>query len=225
MVNLSDYLLTLLSIALGFGLGYAVRPLEDWFSNRARRRRLAIVLSSEIEAIKASAENSIKLNTPTVEEARKSLQPAQSAQPDQPGIMSFTGVEIADVDFPTQVYESTLGEVGLFKPDLVVLLTDFYRWVGYAHARKAENQKFSSDAEDLMRTVMAREPRFGAELDYLRYKVGAALHCATVYLRILDKVASLADDAIKELAKIGKQKPSRRVDVQLQGGVFRETFP
>lgn len=147
MVTLLDSLIDLIPIAFGFALGFLVKPIVDWFGKRSRRKRLAIILSSEVEAIKASAKRSIEINSPSVEQARKNL---------QQGPKLLGGIEIADVDFPSKVYEEMLVDIGLFSTDLVILITELYRWVEYAHHHKRENLKIGSDLDSLIKTLSGR---------------------------------------------------------------------
>lgn len=211
MVSLLD---SLLLVTLGFALGLLGRAIHGWFSSRSRRRRLATILSSEIQAIEASAKHSVEVNTPSLEETRRKYE-------EEPDSVSY--IEIGDADFPNGVYERMLDDVGLFSTELVVLLTELYRWVDYAHHRKNENLKQGEDFHRFLRVSLDKELH-SQELDYLRVKAGGTIHYATVYLEVVARVASLAKRTLTELDKIQRPKPRYRVDVKLDE-ILREKYP
>ncbi len=175
---------------------------------------MAIILASEIRAIQATAANSLDLNTPNLEVARSQY---------KKGPDSITHMEIGDADFPTDVYHMMLGDVGLFKANLVVLLTDLYRWISYAHHRKAENLEQADEYTSVLTTAVGRALS-SPEVDYLRGKAGGTLHYAEVYLKVVKRVESLARSALKELAQVRPLRSRYDVDVKIDE-VLRESFP
>ena len=213
--TLDSALAGLIPVAFGFALGFLSRPVEQWLMNRTVRRRLVAAFSSEVGSIWAMAERSITINTPSVAEARKGL---------NQDTKSLGGLEIDDVDYPMKVYDSHLTQIDLFGTDLVVLLTELYRWIGYAHHWKRVNLRFGEDLDRMMRALVARGEFSTTEKEMLTYKAGATIHYAEQYLKIQAQVLELAKQVADELRKISKPQIVGKVSVTT-GAVVRETFP
>src|SRR2546425_11925956 len=92
----------LVPVVVGIAIGFLLTPLADRWSNRRKRKKLAAVLACEVEAIRAMAAHSIEVDTPKVAITRKTL--------DMVGLGSapVSSVAIDDVDYPTEVFKSTL---------------------------------------------------------------------------------------------------------------------
>lgn len=215
MADLGEILIGLIPVAFGFALGFLLRPVEQWLSNRKIRKRLAAALCSEVQSIRAMAERSLKINTPSVETARMGL--TQDAQ-------SLGGVEIDDVDYPSRVYDSHLSQIDLFSNDLVMSLNELYRWIGYAHHWKQVNLRFGEDVNEMFRSFAARGGFSDPEKDLLTYKTGATVHYAEQYMKVQGRVLELATNAVDELKRISKARVEGEVSVTT-GEVMRETFP
>src|SRR5438128_2364693 len=121
----------LVPVVVGIAIGFLLTPLAEAWSNRRKRRKLAAVLACEVEAIRAMAAHSIDVNTPNLEETRKTL--------DMANPLLLSSVAVDDVDYPTEVFKSTLSEVEILGEDVMLKLAELYRWVEYAHHAKRQN--------------------------------------------------------------------------------------
>lgn len=209
-----DLLESLSLVTYGFLLGLLGPPISEWLMRRVKRGRLAVVLQSELEAIDASARHSIEVNTPSVAEARKEFQRTPQ---------SVNYIEIGDADFPSVVFNSAITEIEILGSDLVVAVTEVYRWIGYAHHHKRENLKQAEDVKTYLATSMNRSLT-SVELSYLRLKAGGSIHYAEIYLEVVEKVEKLATSALEELWRIKRPSQRQKVSVRLRQ-VHRETLP
>jgi hypothetical protein len=209
-----DVLESALLVLLGFTLGLLGSFVQTWFSGRSEKRKMAVVLSSEIQAIEATAKHSLEVNMPSLEETRRKFQEGPS---------SPAYIEIADADFPKDVYDKMLTNIGLFNTDLVVVLTELYRWTEYAHHMKRENLQQGAELNRFLSAIIGRQFT-SQELNYLRMKAGATIHYATAYLQIVSNIVTLATNALQELFKIKKIEAKYKVNVKLEK-VLQETYP
>ncbi|SRR6266571_6224016 len=211
MADLSDALL----VVLGFALGYGVKKLDDWWGNRRARERLAAVLATEVEAIRAMTENSIKINGPSIAEVRQRLSNRGSP---------IGGVGIADVDYQTTVYHSNVAQLQILGENLMVQLTELYRWVEYAHHQKRLNLEAENAFMDLSKSLGARGGMTDMEKDMLTYCAGGTVVYATQYLKNQMKILELASPALTDLEKLGNVQVIGKVQVST-GEPQIETFP
>src|SRR3989441_5795218 len=196
----------LVPVIVGILIGFFLTPLQDAWSNRGKRRRLAAILGPEVETIRAMAENSVKAHEKNVRETKESL--ARGGSP-----MGFVGTN--DVDYPTRVYDSHLADVDLLDEDLALSLTNLYRWASIAHHWKREEMAYYQEFVGLARFFAVS----GAAVSepsrtYLASVQGAMVNVAELYLRVQKRIASLAQKAGVEISG-ASGRPVPRVDLSL----------
>src|SRR5712692_2326146 len=123
-VDWESALAGLVPVLVGILIGFLLAPLQEAWSNRRKRTRLAAILGAEVETIRAMAEESVRAHEKNVRETRESL--ARGGSP-----MGFVATN--DVDYPTRVYDSHLADIDLLDEDLARSLTNLYRWASIAH--------------------------------------------------------------------------------------------
>ncbi|MFX0066192.1 MAG: hypothetical protein ACFFC7_28860 [Candidatus Hermodarchaeota archaeon] len=205
---------SILLVILGFTLGFLGWLVQFWLSKWRERRKMAAVLGSEIQAIEATAKHSLEVNMPSLEEVRRKSRKEPNSQ---------SHIEIADADFPTDVYYKILSNIGLFNLDQIVILTELYRWIEYAHHWKQENLQQAADLNRFLSTILGKTFTSN-ELNYLRMKAVGCIHYATVYLQIVENIASLATQTLNELTKIRRIEAKYKVNVKLRE-ILREKYP
>jgi len=215
VADLGAILIGLIPVAFGFALGYGVKKVDDWRSNHRTRKGLAAALATEVEAIRGIAEDSIKINGPSVAEVRERLSKGGSP---------LGGVGIADVDYQTTVYHSNLVQLQILGENLMVQLTELYRWVEYAHHQKRLNLEAESAFLELSKSVVARGGMTDVEKDMLSYNAGATVVYGTQYLKNQKRVLELASHALRDLERLGNVQVRGKVSVST-GEPLRETFP
>src|SRR2546428_1420211 len=129
VVDWESVLANLVPVAFGILIGFFLVPLQETWSNRRKRKRLAAILGPEVETIRAMAEESVKAHEQNVREVRDSL--ARGGSP-----MGFVGTN--DADYPTRVYDSHLVDIDLLDEAVATRLTNLYRWTAFAHHLKEE---------------------------------------------------------------------------------------
>jgi hypothetical protein len=201
-------LASLVPVVVGFAIGFLLTPLSDTWSNRRRRRKFAAVLACEVEAIRAMATHSIQVNTPSVEDTRKTLETAG------PGLVSLASVAVDDTDYPTKVFESSLGEVGNLGGDVMLKLTELYRWVEYTHHMKRQNLQSHAEFMEVWKAASGRGsgPTL-EERDVMGNASMGSVTFATQYLKNQARVVELAAPVVADLERIGKVSVAGKVSV------------
>jgi len=119
-MGMAELLESVLLIAFGFGLGLLGPLLQGRYDEWRGKRRVARILAPEIQAVAASAQHSLEVNLPNLKRVRAEF---------DAGPTSVSWIEVADADFPTAVFQGLLGEVGILPMDVLVPLTEMYRWI------------------------------------------------------------------------------------------------
>jgi hypothetical protein len=219
--TLASLVLTVAPVVAGVVVGFLLTPLSDRWSNRRTRRRLATVLGSEVESIRAMAIQSIEVNGPAVARADEALERLSDPKATE---MDFSAVETDDADYPTKAFDSHLAQVDLFDVPLAATLMDLYRWVEFAHHMKRLNLKFGAQFDELSRPTMARGGVTGPEKDRLTVAVAFTVNYAKMYLRIQERVRSLATSAGDALSELSGRSLRDMVSVSV-GEVLSGTYP
>src|SRR2546426_1661981 len=196
----------LVPVIVGILIGFFLTPLQDAWSNRGKRRRLAAILGPEVETIRAMAENSVKAHEKNVRETKESL--VRGGSP-----MGFVGTN--DVDYLTRVYDSHLVDVDLFDEDLALSLTNLYRWTSIAHYWKRLELGYYQEFIGLARSfqvsgVAVSESARG----YLAQVQGAMVNVAEAYLRVQNRIMLFAQEAGAEVSK-ASGLPAPKIDLSL----------
>ena len=205
-VDWEPILAGLVPVIVGILIGFLLTPLQEAWSNRRKRRRLAAILGQEVEAIRAMAENSVAAHERNVREARESL--TRGGSP-----MGFVGTN--DVDYPTRVYDSHLVDVDLFDENLALSLTNLYRWTSIAHYWKRQELGYYQEFVELARSFeIGGVPLSEPARDYLVNVQRAMVTVAETYLRVQKRIISFAQKTSAEISK-ASGLPVPQVDLSL----------
>ena len=205
-VDWESILAGLVPVIVGILIGFLSTPLQEAWSNRRKRRRLAAILGQEVEAIRAMAENSVAAHEKNVREARESL--TRGGSP-----MGFVGTN--DVDYQTRIYDAHLVDVDLFDKHLALSLTNLYLWTSIAHYWKRQELGYYQEFVGLARFfqvggVSLTEPARA----YLVNVQEAMVTVAEAYLRVQKRIISFARKTAAEISN-ASGLPVPRVDLSL----------
>lgn len=128
LADLIDTLIGLVPVVVGLILGFLLTVTVSWYSNRGARIGLAAALACEVEAIRATTASSVKVLRPKVESTRAQL---ENGGPNLP----YVGID--DGDYQTKVFDSNLSALRILGNELMLRVTELYRWVEYAHHEKS----------------------------------------------------------------------------------------
>jgi hypothetical protein len=194
-------------VVVGVVIGFLLAPLSETWSNRRKRKRLAAVLACEVEAIRAMAAQSIYVNSPTVEDTRKTLNMVG------PGPVPLTSVALDDIDYPTEVFKTSLGDVEILGEDMMLKLTELYRWIEYAHHAKRQNLRWHSEFMELAKGVSSRGGPTPAERDVMSNASVGSVVLGTQYLKNEARIVELATPVVTALERLGKTTVHGKVSV------------
>ena len=199
-------LANLVPVAFGILIGFFLVPLQDAWSNRRKRKRLAAILGPEVETIRTMAAESVKAHEKNVRKVRESL--TRGGSP-----MGFVGTN--DADYPTRVYDSHLTDVDLLDVDAATRLTNLYRWTAFAHYWKRQELGYYQEFIGLARAfevsgTAVNEPA----RSYFAEVQGAMVTVAETYLRVQKRIITFAREAGAEISKASRQ-PVPRIDLSI----------
>jgi len=200
-----DFILGAGLVALGFAMSLLGPPITEWIGRRVRRKKIAVMLSSEISTIRATVTYGHEMYT-------RIMKPFIDAKELEP--LATVGFDVNDPDFPTHIYDRVLEDISLFDVDLIVLLTDLYNMVDITHHTKQLNLKASAERDRLLDTMLDK-PGSDEHRWWLRNAEEAALMYAKGYVACLEKVESLSGEALKELNKIKPYEPKRKPTIRM----------
>ncbi|MEE9282709.1 MAG: hypothetical protein V3U49_01385 [Nitrososphaerales archaeon] len=188
--------LQILPVIFGFLLGFVAQILLDRRKATKKRNSLAVVLAFEILSMAESAKTS-------AESHRKRIEIVEKKEKDSEAAMGIT-----DANFPTDVYDKLLTDLGLFEERTVSVITELYRSVHQAHNFKTLNQQTISEVEEVLAKVSNRALS-DVEKTMLDIKSRRTVFYARVYLKTLERIGLLAEDAITRLSAVKKVDTNR----------------
>ncbi len=192
-------------VILGFALGLLGVPVVEYFRNLYRRKKLARVLSAEIRHIHSQAIRRISIHEDTLNNPEKSTEQPGLAQ----NVASIHGMAIADPDFPTELYHTFLSDIGLLDADTISCISDLYVWIESAKNFKIENNRTVSDLTSFVASTSGRTLS-DFEVSSLQINGQASIHYVKAYVKCLQTIVQLSDEALKDLGKIAKIEPNRK---------------
>ena len=217
-MNLSDVVVNSIMVILGFVLGLLGVPIVEYFRNRYRRKKLAMVLSDEIRHIHSQAVQMVPIHEDALRKTEKTTTHPGSPQ----NVVSIDGMAIADRDFPTELYHAFLNDIGLLDADTISCISDLYVWIGSAKNFKIENNKSELDLNSFVASTSGRTLS-DFEVISLQIKGQTSIHYAKAYVKCLHTIVQLSNEALNDLGKIARTEPHRR-SVDSFDETMRETF-
>lgn len=207
MANLTDTLISLVPVVVGFVLGVGFQVLRDGRSNRHARMGLAAALACEVEAIRAIAVHSNDLDRPDVEASRDILDKGGS---------QIRAIELRGVDYPTTVFQSNVKSLRVLGEEQMLQLTELYRWVDYTHRKKRQNLAAKADYTQISLSLAAHGGGpTTLEEGMLRNAGMLSIASAEQYLRNQSELIELAKPLVGKLEGIGKVPVAGKVKVSL----------
>jgi len=211
-LTLEEVLMGLIPVIVGFALGV---PISTVIRDQLRKRKIALILNSEIHTIR-------KITEQMIGDRKKDLEKWREQQKN-PTTMVNPCVD--DTDFPTNMFISFREEIGLFNANLITILSDLYNWISYAQHWRDVSLRHSADFESFLISAKFRPSGpIAADIQSIKDAGGLSIHYAEAYIKCLDTIQRLSDEAIFELNRIKRYNPVRSPIVGFDKPVVTE-FP
>ncbi len=205
MADLTDTLISLIPVVVGFVLGVGFQVFRDWRSNRHARIGLAAALACEVEAIRAIAVHSNNLDRRDVEASREILDKGGS---------QIRAVELRGVDYPTTVFQSNIDRLRVLGEEQMLQLTELYRWVDYTHRKKRQNLAAKADYTQVTLGLAAHGGSPTTLEEGMLRNVGMlSIVSAEQCLKNQSELIELATPLVGMLERLGKVRVAGKVKV------------
>ncbi|MCL4436509.1 MAG: hypothetical protein M1503_03755 [Thaumarchaeota archaeon] len=199
-MQLPDGLISqVISGLIGFVAGILSTTITNRLRERSDRKKLAVSLGSEVQAILDAAKDSYKMRKPIIETEEQKLNTWRERKSE-----ILPAIIIADADFSTSTYDKLQDQLGVFDKDIVCNITELYRLVSYSHHTKSENAKAGAELQQLSDSISKTGKLTGYDRDRVTILSGSTIEYAKRHQFLLEKIILLSHKVAKMLDEVQK---------------------